>query len=40
MNWDPFWKAISVGIKMEMHIQFWLSKIILEIYPTESLKTT
>lgn len=40
MNWDPFWKAISVGIKMEMHIQFWFSKIILEIYPTESLKTT
>lgn len=34
----PFWRTISVGIKMEMHIHFWLSKFILEIYSTESLK--
>ena len=25
----PFWRAISVGIKMEMNIDFWLSKLII-----------
>lgn len=33
-----FWRTILVGVKMEMNIDFWLSKLILEIYSTESLK--